>query len=217
MQCGVVWCGAILLVVQCDYAILQAILVWFLRFVQFMQFGKHPYVWACVFLLSFFWLGERSFFSFFLCWSLSISSIFRLPSIPFTVNASSPFMYFCTLNRRFVTVVGRVFFREKKRSRLFNLAWKVVIITWLFASSISNTALLKHFTYSLRVSPSCCFTVRYEMGLLWRWPPMKWQTKESLSCLKFTIDVVGSLLNHSLAAPLMVARNDMQITSFGVC
>ena len=48
MRCGVlllaVWCDAILLVVRCDYAILQAILVRFLWFVQFMQFGKHPYV-----------------------------------------------------------------------------------------------------------------------------------------------------------------------------
>ena len=104
---------------------------------------------------------------------------------------------------RFVIVVGGVFPKEKTRS--------------LFASSISNTALLKHFTYSLRVSPSCCFTIRYEVGLLWRWPPMKWQTKESLSCLKFAIDAVDNLLNHTLAAPLRVAGNDMQITSFGVC
>ena len=141
---------------------------------------------------------------------LSISSILHLPSTPFAVNASSPFMYFWALNKRSVIVVGRVFPREKTRSGLFNPAWKVVINTW----SISNTALLKRFTYSLKVSPSCCFTVsRYKVGLLWRWPPMKWHTKESLSCLKFTIDAVGNLLNHTLVAHLRVVGNDLQITS----
>ena len=101
---------------------------------------------------------------------------------------------------RFVIVAGGVFPKEKTRS--------------LFASSISNTALLKHFTYSLRVSLSCCFIVsRYEVGLLWRWPLMKCRTKELLRCLKFAIDAAGSLLNHTLAAPLKVAGNDLQITS----
>ena len=42
--CGVVQCGAILLAVQCGYTILRAVLVWFLKFVRFMQFGEHPYV-----------------------------------------------------------------------------------------------------------------------------------------------------------------------------
>jgi len=34
--CGVVWYGALLLAMQCSYAILRAVLV---RFLQFMQFG----------------------------------------------------------------------------------------------------------------------------------------------------------------------------------
>ena len=34
--CGVVRCGTILLAVQCDYAILRAVLV------RFMRFGEHP-------------------------------------------------------------------------------------------------------------------------------------------------------------------------------
>ena len=37
--CGVVRCGALLLAVQCGYAILRAVLV---RFVRFMWFGEHP-------------------------------------------------------------------------------------------------------------------------------------------------------------------------------
>ena len=42
-----VWCGAvqrnaILLAVQYGYVILRAVLVWFLRFVRFMQFGEYP-------------------------------------------------------------------------------------------------------------------------------------------------------------------------------
>ena len=36
---GVVRCGALLLAVRCGYAILQAVLVWFVRF---MWFGEHP-------------------------------------------------------------------------------------------------------------------------------------------------------------------------------
>ena len=33
--------GALLLAVRCGYAILRAVLVRFLQFVQFMQFGEH--------------------------------------------------------------------------------------------------------------------------------------------------------------------------------
>ena len=39
--CGVVQCSAILLAVQCTYAILRMVLVWFLRFVWFIRFGEH--------------------------------------------------------------------------------------------------------------------------------------------------------------------------------
>ena len=46
---------------------------------------------------------------------------------------------------------------------------------------------------------------------------MKLRTKESLSWSKFTMDVVGSLLNHTRAAPLRVAGNILKITSSGVC
>ena len=42
----VVWCSA----VQCGYAILWAVLVWFLRFVWFMQFGEHPYIYMSTIL-----------------------------------------------------------------------------------------------------------------------------------------------------------------------
>ena len=35
--CGVVRCGALLLVVQCGYAILWVVLMWFMRL------GEHPY------------------------------------------------------------------------------------------------------------------------------------------------------------------------------
>ena len=42
--CSMVRCGALLLAVRCSYAILQAVLVQFLRFVQFMRFGEHPYL-----------------------------------------------------------------------------------------------------------------------------------------------------------------------------
>ena len=40
--CGVVRCGALLLVVQCGYVILRAVLVRFLRFMRFMRCDEHP-------------------------------------------------------------------------------------------------------------------------------------------------------------------------------
>ena len=40
--CDVVRCGALLLAVRYDYAILRAVLVRFLRLVRFMRFGEHP-------------------------------------------------------------------------------------------------------------------------------------------------------------------------------
>ena len=39
--CGMVRCGAVLLTVQCGYAILQAVLV---RFLRFVRFSEHPYL-----------------------------------------------------------------------------------------------------------------------------------------------------------------------------
>ena len=37
-------CGTLLRAMQCGYAILQAVLLWFLRFMQFMRFDEHPYL-----------------------------------------------------------------------------------------------------------------------------------------------------------------------------
>ena len=105
--------------------------------------------------------------SFFLLWDSTPLSFFHLFVNPFTISVSSPFMYFCALNSKSVIDVEGVFPREKTRSGLISLAWKVVIITCSLASSISRTALLNCFTYSLRVFPSYCFIVsRLEVGLL---------------------------------------------------
>ena len=161
---------------------------------------------------------DLSLRSLFLLYNSTFSSFFHLPTNPFAVRASSPFIYFWALNSRSVIEVGGVFPNEKTRLVLFNSAWKVVIITRSFALSISNTALLKRFTYSLKVSLSCCFTVsRYKGCLLWRCLPMKCQTKELLNCSKLAINNASSLLNHTLATPLRVVGKDLQITSSGVC
>ena len=48
--CGVVRCGAILLALRCSYAILRAVLVRFLRFVQFMQFDEHLYIYIYIYI-----------------------------------------------------------------------------------------------------------------------------------------------------------------------
>ena len=100
-----------------------------------------------------------SLHSFYLLWDSTPSSSFRLLVSPFAVSMSSIFMYFCALNNKFVIEVRGVFPREKTRSGLISPTWKVVIITCSSPSSISRTALLNHFTYSLKVSPSCYFTV----------------------------------------------------------
>ena len=42
-------------------------------------------------------------------------------------------------------------------------------------------------------------------------------TKELLNYSKFMVDAAGSLLNHTLVAPLRVVGNDLQIISSGVC
>ena len=161
---------------------------------------------------------ELSLLSLFLLCDSTFSSFFHLPINPFVVSASFPFIYFCALNNKSISEVSGVFPKEKTRPRLFNLTWKVVIITWLSALSISNTALLKCFTYSLKVSPSYFFTVsRYDVDVLWRWPPVKCQKKESLNCSKLAIDDVGSSLNHTLTAPLRVVGKDLHITLSRVC
>ena len=91
-------------------------------------------------------------------WSLR-SFFLYFPVNPFAVRVSSPFMYFWALNRRSVMEVGGVFPSEKMRLGLLSPAWKVIIMTWSLASSISSIALLKCFTYSLNLSPSCCCNV----------------------------------------------------------
>ena len=48
-------------------------------------------------------------------------------------------------------------------------------------------------------------------------PPTKWWTKELLSCLKLSIDDVGNLVNHSLAAPLRVLGKERHRISSGGC
>ena len=91
--------------------------------------------------------------SFFLLWDSAPSPFFHLPVNPFAVSTSSPFMYFCALNSRSIIKVGGFFPKEKTRLGLINPAWKVVIITYSSASSISRTTLLNRFTYSLMVFP----------------------------------------------------------------
>ena len=46
---------------------------------------------------------------------------------------------------------------------------------------------------------------------------MKWRTNESLNYPKLSIEATSNLLNHSLAAPLMVAGKGPHITLSDVC
>ena len=156
--------------------------------------------WILLWYGDFVWFGLRKNIRVLGWWVFFFPVVFfRLPINPFVVKASSPFIYFSALNSRSIIEVSGVLPKEKTRLGSFNHAWKVIIITCSSASLISNIALLKRFTYSLKVSLSCCFIVnRYEGGLLCRWPLIKFQTKESLNCLKFVIDDAGNLLNHTL-------------------
>ena len=56
---------------------------------------------------------------------------------------------------------------------------------------------------------------RWSAVLFGRCPLTKWQTKEPLSCLKLSMDDVGSLLNHSQAASLRVVGKERHRISSG--
>lgn len=65
---------------------------------------------------------ELSLQSLFLLFKSVLSSFFHLPIHPFTVKASSRFIYFWALNNRSLIEVGGVFPKEKMKSGLFILA-----------------------------------------------------------------------------------------------
>ena len=56
---------------------------------------------------------------------------------------------------------------------------------------------------------------KWSPGLFGRCPPMKWRRKELPSCLKLLRDNVGSLVNHSLVAPLRVVGKERHSISSG--
>ena len=76
---------------------------------------------------------------------------------------------------------------------------------------------MKHFTYDLMVSFSPYLMVsRWSTGLFGHCPPTKWRTKELPNCSKLSMDDVGSLLNHTCAAPLrVVGKEPHNISSSG--
>ena len=132
-------------------------------------------------------------------------------------TASSTFMYFYAFRSIFTIVFGGFFANEATRSLDLSHALKVVNYTLSSASSTSRVSRVKRFTYDLRVSFSPCLIVsKWSAGLLGRCPPMKWRRKALLNCLKLSTDDVGSLVNHSLAAPLrMVGKEQHSISSRG--
>ena len=86
------------------------------------------------------------------------------------------------------------------------------------ALSTSKTSLLNLFTFDLNNSPSSYLIISWwSVGLFCRWLPMKWRTKELLSCSKSSMVDQASLLNHTLAAPLRVIRKDLHKISSRVC
>ena len=98
---------------------------------------------------------------------------------------------------------------ETTNSLDFNLALKVVNFTLSSVLSTSKVSRVKCFTYNLRVSFSPYLMVsKWSIGLLERCPPMKWRKKELPNCSNLSMDDVGNIVNHSLAAPLRVAGKE---------
>ena len=99
-----------------------------------------------------------------------------------------------------------------------NPALKVVSCTLSSTSSTSKVSRVKRVTYDLRVFCSPYMRVsKWFAGLFGRCPPMKWQRKELPSCSKLLMDNFGSLVNHSLAAPLRVVGKERHSISSGGC
>ena len=113
-------------------------------------------------------------------------------------------------------LLGGFFAKETTNSLDFNPALKVVSCTLSFASSTSKISRVKRVTYDLRVSFSLCLMVsKWSAGLFGHCLLMKWQRKELPSCLKLSMNDVGSLVNHSLVAPLRVVGKEGHSISLG--
>ena len=158
---------------------------------------------------STFWRFARSLFH--PLWSSSFSFFFSLGffASSFAAKASSTFIYFYAFKSIFAIVLGGFFAKETTNSLDFNPALKVVSCTLSFASSTSKISRVKRVTYDLRVSFSLCLMVsKWSAGLFGHCLLMKWRRKELPSCSKLSMNDVGSLVNHSLAAPLRVVGKE---------
>ena len=167
---------------------------------------------------STFWRSTRSLFR--PLRSSSFSFFFSLGfSTPYiAAKASSAFIYFCAFKSISAIVLEGFFARETTNSLDFNPTLKVVSCTLSSASSTSKVSRVKHVTYDLRVSFFPCLMVsKWSAGLFGRYPPKKWRGKELPSCSKLSMDNVGSLVNHSLAAPLRVVGKEWHSISSGGC
>ena len=162
-----------------------------------------------------FWWSVRSLFRPFRASSfLSLSLNFSTFSI--TAKASSTLIYFYAFKSISAIVQGGFFTSETTDSLDFNPALKFVNYTLLSTSSTSKVFRVKRFTYDLRVSFSPCLMVnRWFASLFERCPLTMWHKKELLSCSKLSMDDVGNLVNHSLAAPLRVVGKEWHNISLG--
>ena len=72
--------------------------------------------------------------------------------------------------------------------------------------------------YDLKVTFSPCLIVsRWSAGLFRHCPLTKWRRKKLPTCSKLSMDDVGNLVNHSLAAPLRVVGKERHKISSGGC
>ena len=127
-------------------------------------------------------------------------------------------MYFYAFKSIFATVRWGLFTSETTNSLDFNLALNIFSCTLSSFLSTSKVFWVKRFTYDLRISFSPCLMVsKWFAGLFRRCPSMKWRTKELPNCLKLSMDDVGSLVNHSLAAPLRMVGKEWHNISSGGC
>ena len=150
--------------------------------------------------------------------SSSFSFLFSLGFSPSSITArvSLAFMYFYAFKSISVIVLEGSFAIETTNSLDFNPALKIISCTLSFASSNSKVSWVKRVTYDPGVSFSPCLMVcKWSASLFRCFPPI--QRKELPSYSKLLMDNVGSLVNHSLAAPLRMVGKEKHSISLRGC
>ena len=183
-----------------------------------MNFTARGFLSSLRLLPSTFYQSSQSFFRHLRSSSFSFFFSLDFSSPLIAARVSSAFICFYAFKSISAIILGGFFARETTNSLDFNPALKVVNCTLSSASSTSKVPRVKCVTYDLKVSFSPCLMVgKWSAGLFGRYPSTKWWRKVLPRCSKLSMDDVGSLVNHSLAAPLRVVGKERHSISSGGC